>query len=495
MSSIRIVLIFLISLISINLYSNGFQGLSYKVESSLVLSNGDYSPFWFTANRYGLSSIKNNWGVLSVSTKYKKSISQNWNIEGGVEIAAMSGGDADFIIQQAYADITYKRLFLSVGSKENQPYIINTKLSSGDLIEGINSRPVPRVKIGLNSYAPVPLTDSWVKIKGYFSFGWFTDSDWQRTFVKKGSYYTKNVISHRKELFLKFGKMEKFPLELEVGFSHAVQFGGSKCRKGDDYFVEKMPNHFSDYLRVIVGSGGGKLSSQGEQINALGNHLGSWNLALNFKFNKYLIKTYYQHMFEDGSGMFFGYGPWRDGLVGLEIKSEKKAWIDGAVFEFLNSKRQTASIQNEGWSGIPTVIMGKDSYYNNGNYLAWHHHGMALGTPLLTSPIYNNGVISFLNNRVKGYHIGITGTPMSCIKYRALFTLTDNFGTYNNPFDKKERQINSMFEVSYSPSSLKGWTFSAAAAYDKGKVTGDNFGGMMTIKKVGNINFNCKRGK
>ena len=31
----------------------------YAVETGIVAGHGDYSPFWFTANRQGLSSVKN----------------------------------------------------------------------------------------------------------------------------------------------------------------------------------------------------------------------------------------------------------------------------------------------------------------------------------------------------------------------------------------------------------------------------------------------------
>ena len=30
----------------------------YAVETGIVAGHGDYSPFWFTANRQGLSSVK-----------------------------------------------------------------------------------------------------------------------------------------------------------------------------------------------------------------------------------------------------------------------------------------------------------------------------------------------------------------------------------------------------------------------------------------------------
>ena len=37
----------------------------YAVETGIVAGHGDYSPFWFTANRQGLSSVKteNGWTI------------------------------------------------------------------------------------------------------------------------------------------------------------------------------------------------------------------------------------------------------------------------------------------------------------------------------------------------------------------------------------------------------------------------------------------------
>ena len=36
----------------------------YAVETGIVAGHGDYSPFWFTANRQGLSSVKTENGYL-----------------------------------------------------------------------------------------------------------------------------------------------------------------------------------------------------------------------------------------------------------------------------------------------------------------------------------------------------------------------------------------------------------------------------------------------
>ena len=38
------------------------ENVSYEGSITSAFSGGDYAPFWFTSNRYGLSSYKNNYG-------------------------------------------------------------------------------------------------------------------------------------------------------------------------------------------------------------------------------------------------------------------------------------------------------------------------------------------------------------------------------------------------------------------------------------------------
>ena len=42
-----------------------------------------------------------------------------------------------------------------------------------------------------------------------------------------------------------------------------------------------------------------------------------------------------------------------------------------------------------------------------------------------------------------------------------------------------------MGEITYTPGKLKGWTITAAVAYDHSKLIGNNFGGMLTVRKSG----------
>ena len=92
--------------------------LTYRIEASGNLSDGTYAPLWFTANRYGLSSQKPNSGYIRAGLHYGKKLNRHWRIEAGLDLAGAADQVSGFVIQQAYADIAWKFLRLSIGSKD-----------------------------------------------------------------------------------------------------------------------------------------------------------------------------------------------------------------------------------------------------------------------------------------------------------------------------------------------------------------------------------------
>jgi hypothetical protein len=55
-------------------------------------------------------------------------------------------------IQQAYLDVRWRKAMLTVGSKEQPMEQKNQELSSGSQCLGINSRPVPQVRLSLPDF-------------------------------------------------------------------------------------------------------------------------------------------------------------------------------------------------------------------------------------------------------------------------------------------------------------------------------------------------------
>ena len=86
--------------------------INFFVESCAVFSNGDYAPFWFTSNRDGLSSIKNNHGYIRGGMHFKNKFGRNWKLKGGAE--ALFGLQVDQSFQY-YLNLSYRFLFLYAG--------------------------------------------------------------------------------------------------------------------------------------------------------------------------------------------------------------------------------------------------------------------------------------------------------------------------------------------------------------------------------------------
>ena len=131
----------------------------YAVETGIVAGHGDYSPFWFTANRQGLSSVKTENGYLRAGIFHSQALGRHFTWKAGLDLATAYNYTSSFVVQQAYADLSYRWLNLSIGSKERTPELRNPKLSTGGLVESNSARPVPQVRIEIPQYISVPGTN------------------------------------------------------------------------------------------------------------------------------------------------------------------------------------------------------------------------------------------------------------------------------------------------------------------------------------------------
>ena len=66
-----------------------------------------------------------------------------------------------------------------------------------------------------------------------------------------------------------------------------------------------MPNSFNDFVSVFFAKEGDDNSTDYEQMNALGNHLGFNNFGIDVDFSKVKIGFYWQTIIEDSSGREF----------------------------------------------------------------------------------------------------------------------------------------------------------------------------------------------
>ena len=476
------------------------QPTSYSIELNSITSKGTYAPFWLTTNKYGLSSIENKSGYFRVSLK--KDITTDtiskWKLGYMADLALPVNYSSNFIIQQLYCDIEHKFGRLTIGAKELPLEMKNEELSCGDMTYSINSRPIPQIRLELKRFWPIPHTKNWISFKGHIAYGWFTDGHWQETFIDSNqkSHHSGSKF-HSKSGYVKLGNEKRFPLTLTAGVHFCAQFGGEAWnvgRRADDTsdFNNShifLSNNLKSYWHAFFP--GGRDASDGAYSNAEGNQLGSYQANITFHNKNWSIKTYAEHFFEDHSQMFFEYD-WKDFLIGAEINLPHNNFANTIVVEHINTKDQTGGIYHDHTTTLPIQISGADNYYNHSIYSSWQHWGQAIGNPLLISPIYNNGTLSFYHNRIRATHIGICGNPMKAVHYRLLYTTIKSWGTYQTPLEETESANFFLAECTLKPTKWRNWSLTVGYASNNGTLLGNSNGASFTIKKEGFFNSRNK---
>lgn len=478
-----------------NAWKRAANNIDYSVEATASLSK-DATPFWFTANRYGLSAIGDSWGYLKVGLEHNTAIDSayNWRIGYGASLATGYGLSSPFFVQQLYADFDWKALRLSIGSKERPSELKNPYLSTGGMTRSMNARPIPQVRFEVPEFWVIPKTGGWLAIRGHIAYGWYTDDSWNEDFHASGSLYSKGSLYHTKAGFLRIGNQKKFPLSFTGGLEMNTQFGGEAWNVGhraDDTsgftgeYID-LPESLSSFWHAFI-PGGDDGARDGQFKNVEGNHLGSWHFSLDYTGRDWSARAYAEHFFEDHSQMFLEYG-WKDMLWGVEVALPKNPIVSTILYEHIGTTDQTGSIYHDATANLPIQISGADKYYTHMIYGAWQHWGHNIGNPLLLSPIYNaDHRITTYHNRIKSHHIGLMGNPTDEINYRALYTHVKSLGSYTVPLIDPLYANYFLLEVGYTPKKVNGITLQASLGANTGSLLGHQLGGLLTLRWDGTI--------
>ncbi|MBQ7494956.1 MAG: hypothetical protein IJT75_04230 [Bacteroidaceae bacterium] len=464
-------------------------GATLTLETSTTVSTGDYAPLWLTANRHGLSSVRSssNYERARLQRDTREDAGRPWQLGYGVDVAVAFGHERTGIVQQAYVEGRWRNLRLLLGQKEEPLEMMNTELSQGAMTFGINARPVPKARLDIDWFA-VPGTNGWWQWRLYGAYGFYTDGHWQQQWSIPTDRYSRGLLYHEKALHWQFGRPEVVPFTCEIGLNMAAQFGGSSYNVVTRR-VDQHTFHYDSGLRafwdVLLVSGSD--DTDGDFPNVAGNHLGSWVMQLKYHGEEWQARAYWERFFEDHSNLTVQYGI-RDMLLGVEVNLPRNPWVSAVVAEYMTSKDQTAAVFHDPTATLPDHIAGRDNYYNHLNYPGWQNYGMSMGNPLITSVLYNDALgydhrLRFYNNRVRAWHVGLSGDPSAEWHWRARLSLTSNWGTYDNPFVEMQHQTYAMGEVSYAPHWANGWKAALALGLDHGHVLGNSAGAQVTISK------------
>ena len=465
------------------------EDVQYGASLRGTFGGGDNAPFWFTNNRYGLGPVDEN--TVLARAYIKRDVEADslrlWRIGYGADVTAGYGNQSEFSVQQLYLDVQWRMFKLSLGQKERCSEFKNEDLSTGGMTLGINARPLPQVRVELPDFWNIPGTKGWFAIKGHIAYGMYTDNRWQRNWnAGTKNLYTQNSLFHSMSLLMKMGNERKFPLTLKWGLEMACQFGGKGYNEvgyGGERLEQAVKLGNSIFKAFIPG---GSDVNDDAFSNAVGNHVGSWHVRLDWKQKKWSVAGYMDHLFEDHSQLGMQYGFWKDMLLGIEMNLPENRYVSNIVYEHLGTKNQTGPLYHDATPENPQQISADDNYYNNHVYGSWQHGGFVMGNPLILSPMYNEymgykGLLNNYFNRVNAHHVGLKGNPCDRLSWRALYTYEKNFGAYDCPVKDPLEGHFLLVEAVYQLKKIRGLSIAVAYGHNHGSLLGKANSAMLTI--------------
>lgn len=412
MVRIRLILLFTIAYSSI--YSQEFVGdttqtvvHTLNTESGILISAKNRLPFWVksnNSNRFTDQSANSIYQILDYNGSYKliDNLSVKWELESIVNARENIRG------KFVQANISIQTNFLRItGGYDEEFFGLNdSTLSIGNLVYGNNARPLPKISISTNGWKKSPLLGSTLSFKAYLAHGKFENNRFQR-----------GAFLHQKYFYLR-GRAFNERLSLIFGLNHSAQWGGSNSLN-----ESAQPAGLKNYARIFLGSSGGGDALLTDQQNALGNHLGTYDIRGSYDFKNFTLTNYWQLLWEDKSGLTpFN---WRDGIMGTSIQFKKGGILQKVVLEIVRTNDQNAQKTSE--DGIP--FLEPDNFFNNGVYRSgWSYHSRVIGNPLFL--ILNSESASgfSIKNSINAVNIGLSG-QLGQLRYRINYTDFKNKGT------------------------------------------------------------------
>lgn len=442
-------------------------------ESGGYASNSNKAPFWFYTNKYGAFSTSGHFAYMRALAHSKTDSAKNLELNYGIDIYGTYDSAASLQFNQAYLKLRWFFLVAKAGMYRQNFGNIRHEVSAGSLLYSANARPYPKISIGIEDYLKVPFTKGYLEVKGEITHGW----------AENKNRWVKNSYIHYKYIAVRAGG--SFPLNVNYGFHHALQWGGTSINPK----YGRQPESFSDFMYMFFAKNPPNVNAPlGERINQVGNHLGSNQYGIDYNLQNVTFGAYYQNIFEDKSGklMFSKQG---DGLYGIYFKNKNESrFIQQLTFEVIKTTYQSGPI-SLGWvvHGPDTIwdttTGGNDNYFNNYVYQNWSYYGYTIGTPFITSPVIQNSTTKYIsNNRVLACHFGGV-FQFNNYRITTLYSYSLNKGTYKYPLNPMV-QHTLYINIAKPVPQFYNMLFSVTLGADYGKFLGNNWGLGLSAQKT-----------
>jgi hypothetical protein len=358
------------------LFCSSLSGQSKEIDIRISKNPLNQNYWWLQKNSFGR--------ILSgydLRTKFKLE-NKKTTYQGTIYYDLDETNNQKLYINESFIKHEFsKNIYLRIGRyyRDFSTYL-NDDLSSGSMLISNNAQAIP--KIGL-------VGSKNINKKIDFNFGIAHGT------FDKNELYNKAPLLHEKFIYLNINKNNS---QFSIGLVHEAMWGGSTVDRGNE------PDSFSDFLRVFIAADR-KLEDYDFipdwpdwHPNALGNHVGIWDFSFQKKYGEKLMKLYYQHIFEDTSGLRFANQT--DGLWGVEL--ENYIPNNTTVIEFIDTSNYNIN---------PPYVFDK-YYYHHIYKLGWSYKNFTLGNPFIehqnfspTQTLYfaSKGTYKLYNYNIKFY--------------------------------------------------------------------------------------------
>ncbi len=469
-----------------------FNFFQYDLEAGCGGATKSQTPFWLRSNQYGIVPQQNPFLTLRVNPRHDyrpdstRRSSFDWAAGAYFVInhtLSPPQRGTTFLWPEVYAKAKWKQLELSGGRQLEVIGLGDSTLSSGFFAWSGNAMPFPKIQLQTHGFVSLGFLKHILAFQTAYAHGWFTGS------------YIKQSYLHQKQLYVRFGKPH-WPIRLYAGLNHQVQWGGKA-----DYLNTSpaavngsLPATFRDYLSLVTGRYPDDYSNNRynsfDGANRIGNHLGSYDFALEWKDDKRDLLFYHQHPYEDASGLAFQNFP--DGLTGIRLlrsstTSSSAFRLKRLVLEYL----QTTDQSGETFVTL-SKYQGGDSYFNHGQYKeGWSYLGQTLGTPFIAPrPTLEENAkvdlsnIFFPNNRLLMGHLGSEWIVFKQVTLITRSSFSRNLGTFGAPFLSPHNQFSCLLSASIPIPRWAGCALKTSLALDQGQLFPSTFGGYVGLKKL-----------
>ena len=417
------------------------------------LYSAENSPFWAHTNQRGRVDEKTFFNSL-LTSKTTFDISNSQNIELGLGLLYKDGYEDGLKFDEAYFAYTSNKIGVVIGKKQREELFNGLSVSNASILWSLNSSPLPGIRV----FTREPLFlkgDHGIGIKFSIEEYLFDDDR-----------FVKDTRLHHKSGHLVYRSQNDF--EISLGLQQFVQWAGTSPEFGS------LPNTFEDYTRIFTGMAGNE-DVGGQEVNALGNQIGSYELNIKTKINDIDFQFLYNHIFEDGSGLKLGNLP--DGRYAIFFDDNRDTfwgsdWLKSFMYEFHYTMNQSRSRKSSDVDGI-------DNYFNNNLYKSgWTYQNLVLGTPFI---LKNDDRFRIGTNLITAHHIGVKGFAFQKTPYKLLISYRKNYGSKAAKVPEGLSILSSMIELDLinSDYNLKVFVASDIKSYEN-----SNFGAGVKISKT-----------